>query len=100
MNKILMLIAISMACHAQPRPGPDVFDFSSSVLDRTVTLRVLVPPDYKLEEEKYYPLFLFVDGENIFSGTTSFMNSQEWLSACSIQNNQCLFQDWDGAGNT
>lgn len=52
--------------------------FRSEVLDNSRTIRVYVPPQYATEPNRKFPVLYMHDGQNLFSGLTSFIPNQEW----------------------
>jgi predicted alpha/beta superfamily hydrolase len=50
----------------------------SEVFGNTRTLRVLVPPGYKKNRKRDYPVLYLNDGQNLFQVNTSQSNNSEW----------------------
>lgn len=53
-------------------------NFESKILGNRRNLIVVLPPGYKVEETKRYPVFYFQDGQNLCDGMTSFIPNKEW----------------------
>ncbi len=51
---------------------------TSRHLNNTREITVLLPQDYDKEPRARYPVLYMNDGQNIFSGATSFIPNQEW----------------------
>lgn len=52
--------------------------FASGILENERTLRVYLPPQYLNEPNRKFPVLYMHDGQNLFSGLTSFIPNQEW----------------------
>lgn len=53
-------------------------DFASPQLGNKRTVWVCLPPGYKSETTRRYPVLYLHDGQNVFDGFTSFIPNQEW----------------------
>jgi len=53
-------------------------NFSSQVLGNKRTVWVCLPPGYRSEPDRKYPVLYMHDGQNVFDGFTSFIPNQEW----------------------
>jgi predicted alpha/beta superfamily hydrolase len=53
-------------------------DFRSEVLNCQRTIVVYLPPGYRRDTRRQYPLFLLHDGQNVFDGSTSYVPGQYW----------------------
>src|SRR5689334_1216151 len=59
--------------------GPNIItvnDFYSTYLNNKRNLYIYLPPSYKKEKEKYYPVLYMHDGQNIFHKAA--INGQSW----------------------
>ncbi|MBL8047797.1 MAG: alpha/beta hydrolase [Chthonomonas sp.] len=82
----LGLLAIAAASMAQEAARRDTLTgdvrfhegFRSAFLENERTLRVYVPPQYLSEPNRRFPVLYMHDGQNLFSGLTSFIPNQEW----------------------
>lgn len=52
--------------------------FESKILKNRRNLIVYLPPNYKEDAAKKYPVVYMHDGQNIFDGMTSYIPNQEW----------------------
>ena len=52
--------------------------FHSRVLNNDRDIVVYLPPGYKKEKQKHYPVLYLNDGQNLFDGATAFVPGQEW----------------------
>ena len=87
------------ALHALP-PPPAVLDtpagyfrkyrrFRSQFLQRERDVIVYLPPAYRAEKKRSYPVLYLHDGQNLFDGATSYIPGQDWrfhLTADSLIN--------------
>jgi predicted alpha/beta superfamily hydrolase len=53
-------------------------NFHSRILNNERDVIVYLPPGYKTDNAKRYPVFYMHDGQNLFDGATSFIPGQEW----------------------
>jgi enterochelin esterase-like enzyme len=60
----------------QKHPG-----FRSRILKGSREVTVYVPPGYKEDTERAYPLLILQDGQNLFDPETSFIRGQTWRLA-------------------
>ena len=52
--------------------------FESKVLQNRRNISVYLPPQYRTETERRFPVLYMHDGQNIFDGSTSYIPNQEW----------------------
>lgn len=52
-------------------------DFESKILGNKRAIRVYLPPNYEGGKDRY-PVLYLADGQNVFSGLTSYIPNQEW----------------------
>jgi len=52
--------------------------FESKVLQNRRNISVYLPPQYRTESERRFPVLYMHDGQNIFDGSTSYIPNQEW----------------------
>lgn len=52
--------------------------FHSNVLNNERDLIVYLPPDYRSNINRRYPVLYLNDGQNVFDGMTSFIPNKEW----------------------
>jgi enterochelin esterase-like enzyme len=52
--------------------------FQSKVFGNTRMLRVLLPPGYRIQGSRQYPVLYLNDGQNLFDVCTSTFNREEW----------------------
>lgn len=52
-------------------------DFYSKVLDNQRKIRIYLPPSYKTQKNKYYPVLYVHDGQNVFHGKESY-SGESW----------------------
>ena len=52
--------------------------FESKVLKNKRNIAVYLPPSYKKETNRKFPVIYMHDGQNVFDGMTSFIPNQEW----------------------
>lgn len=55
-----------------------VLQLETKLLPGPRTLRVYLPPGYQQEQRRRYPVLYLHDGQNVFSGLTSFLPNGEW----------------------
>lgn len=55
-----------------------VLQLETKLLPGPRTLRVYLPPGYEREPRRRYPVLYLHDGQNVFSGLTSFLPNGEW----------------------
>jgi enterochelin esterase-like enzyme len=53
-------------------------DFFSEALQARRTVVVYLPPGYRRDTRRHYPVLYLHDGQNVFSGSTSFVPGQYW----------------------
>ena len=53
-------------------------EFRSDVLGGTRRVWVYLPPGYRREPERRYPVLYLQDGQNVFDGATAFIAGREW----------------------
>ncbi|HRC54839.1 MAG TPA: alpha/beta hydrolase-fold protein [Kofleriaceae bacterium] len=73
---------------AQDKQGPtrvdsitgsvQILELATKALPGPRTLRVYLPPGYQQEVSRRYPVLYLHDGQNVFSGLTSFLPNGEW----------------------
>lgn len=81
-------LLIATPAWAQDKQGPtrvdsitgtvQVLQLETKELPGPRTLRVYVPPGYAQEPTRRYPVLYLQDGQNVFSGLTSFLPNGEW----------------------
>lgn len=52
--------------------------FESKVLQNRRNISVYLPPQYRTETGRRFPVLYMHDGQNIFDGSTSYIPNQEW----------------------
>jgi predicted alpha/beta superfamily hydrolase len=52
--------------------------FESKVLKNKRNITVYLPPSYKTETKRRFPVIYMHDGQNVFDGMTSYIPNQEW----------------------
>ncbi|OWU64753.1 MAG: esterase [Armatimonadetes bacterium Cent15-Ar3] len=52
--------------------------FESKVLQNRRNITVYLPPQYRTESERRFPVLYMHDGQNIIDGSTSYIPNQEW----------------------
>lgn len=52
--------------------------FKSEVLGNSRNLTIYLPPGYDQDKRKRYPVLYLHDGQNVFSGLTSYIPNKEW----------------------
>ena len=78
---IVLLIAAPAFAQRQHTLTGDIRvhkDFQSKILNNSRDIIVYLPPGYKEQAKRRYPVFYMHDGQNLFDGATSFINGQEW----------------------
>ncbi len=82
-------VCFAAPAHAQaPQQAPtrvdsitgsvQVLQLETKLLPGPRTLRVYLPPGYEREPRRRYPVLYLHDGQNVFSGLTSFLPNGEW----------------------
>lgn len=82
-------LCLAAPAHAQDKQqGPtrvdsitgsvQVLQLETKLLPGPRTLRVYLPPGYEQEPRRRYPVLYLQDGQNVFSGLTSFLPNGEW----------------------
>ena len=56
----------------------EVQEVPSQVLGKARTVRVWLPPGYEENPRRRYPVLFMGDGQNCFSGLTSYIPNEEW----------------------
>lgn len=53
-------------------------EFFSEALNARRTVVVYLPPGYRRDTRRHYPVLYFHDGQNVFDGSTSYVPGQYW----------------------
>ena len=80
---LVFLILFTVVISVYPQRRSVVADvrlhkFTSKVFENTRTLRVLVPPGYRRNRTKIYPVLYLNDGQNLFHVRTAQTRNSEW----------------------
>jgi predicted alpha/beta superfamily hydrolase len=63
----------SLTGNIEPKPA-----FESKILGNKRDVWVYLPPQYKTEPKRRFPVLYMHDGQNVFSGKTSYLPNKEW----------------------
>ncbi|HMS56762.1 MAG TPA: alpha/beta hydrolase-fold protein [Fimbriimonadaceae bacterium] len=80
-----MLAALSVLILSQETRKPSLTgnivkhpDFESKFLGNKRDIWVYLPPNYRDEQKRKFPILILHDGQNVFDGMTSFIPNKEW----------------------
>lgn len=84
MQAFLLVLSLAVSPQGDVRKNSMVGDirphtaFESKILGNKRDVWVYLPPDYDKEPNRRYPVLYMHDGQNVFSGQTSYIPNQEW----------------------
>jgi enterochelin esterase-like enzyme len=72
--------AMAQECYTSATGDIDKVEFTSKVFGNTRTLRILLPPGYRLaaDSRHRYAVLYMNDGQNLYDVCTSIFNKEEW----------------------